>query len=92
MVFMYHYRLDLLKGESFMPIYEYRCLDCGKTFEKIVPLNAGSTDCEGCHSLRVEKLFSAFAVQGSSSSEPFEPSSGCGTCGAPRPGMCRELD
>jgi predicted nucleic acid-binding Zn ribbon protein len=24
-----------------MPIYEYHCLDCGATFEKIVSLNIG---------------------------------------------------
>lgn len=75
-----------------MPIYEYRCLDCGSTFEKIVALNTKSMDCEQCRSPRVEKLFSAFAVQ-AGGSESFESSSGgCGTCGAPRPGMCREMD
>jgi putative FmdB family regulatory protein len=75
-----------------MPIYEYRCLECGATFEKIVSLNTHSMDCEKCNSPRVEKLFSAFAVQAASSA-PFEaPSAGCGTCGAPREGMCREMN
>jgi len=75
-----------------MPIYEYRCLECGATFEKIVSLNTHSMDCEKCNSSRVEKLFSAFAVQ-AGGSESFEtPSGGCGTCGAPRPGMCREMN
>jgi putative FmdB family regulatory protein len=75
-----------------MPIYEYRCLDCGTTFEKILPLNTDSTDCRECHSTRLEKLFSAFAVQ-SGETESFEsPSEGCGTCGAPRPGMCQEME
>ena len=75
-----------------MPIYEYRCLECGATFEKIVALNTHSMDCEKCNSPSVEKLFSAFAVQ-AGGSESFEaPSGGCGTCGAPRPGMCREMN
>ncbi len=46
-----------------MPIYEYRCLECGAKFEKIVSLNTHSMNCEKCSSSRVEKLFSAFAVQ-----------------------------
>jgi putative FmdB family regulatory protein len=75
-----------------MPIYEYRCLDCGTTFEKILPLNTDSTDCLKCHSTRLERLLSSFAVQ-SGASESFESASqGCGTCGAPRPGMCQEMD
>lgn len=75
-----------------MPIYEYHCLECGVTFEKLVPLNTDSTDCQKCHSPRVEKLFSAFAVQ-AGGSRSFESSSGgCGTCGAPRPGMCQEVN
>lgn len=75
-----------------MPIYEYHCLKCGATFEKLVSLNTESMDCEKCGSARVEKLFSAFAVQGGNA-ESFEaPAGGCGTCGAPRPGMCREMN
>jgi putative FmdB family regulatory protein len=74
-----------------MPIYEYRCLDCGKVFEKIVSLHTNSMTCQSCESKNVEKLFSAFAVQssGSVSAESFE--GGCATCGAARPGMCREM-
>lgn len=75
-----------------MPIYEYRCLECGSTFEKIVSLNTEVKECQTCHSPRVEKLFSAFAVQ-AGGPEPIESTSGgCGTCGAPRPGMCREMN
>jgi putative FmdB family regulatory protein len=75
-----------------MPIYEYRCLDCGTKFEKIVSLNTESMDCEHCKSSRVEKLFSAFAVQAGGSESLDSSSAGCTTCGAPRPGMCREMN
>ena len=75
-----------------MPIYEYRCLECEATFEKIVSLNTDSMVCEKCSSTQVEKLFSAFAVQAGSSQSFEAASGGCGTCGAPRPGMCREMN
>ena len=75
-----------------MPIYEYRCLDCGTVFEKIVSLHTSSMNCQNCQSERVEKLFSAFAVQ-AHGSPSFDSASGpCNTCGAPRQGMCREMD
>ena len=75
-----------------MPIYEYRCLECGNTFEKIVSMNTKTMKCERCRSTRVEKLHSAFAVQ-TARSQSFEPASGgCSTCGAERPGMCREMN
>ena len=74
-----------------MPIYEYRCLDCGSVFEKIVSMHTESMSCQKCQSERVEKLFSAFAVAHGSPS--FDSSTGpCNTCGAPRQGMCREMD
>jgi len=74
-----------------MPIYEYRCLDCGKVFEKIVSLHTKSMTCQSCESKNVEKLFSAFAVQSSDSSSFESSPEGCTTCGAARPGMCRGM-
>jgi putative FmdB family regulatory protein len=75
-----------------MPIYEYHCLDCGTVFEKLVSLHTDSMNCQSCQSSRVEKLFSSFAVQAQGSSS-FEAAPGpCGTCGAPRQGMCQEMD
>ncbi len=75
-----------------MPIYEYRCLDCGTMFEKIVSLHTNTMSCQSCHSQHVEKLFSPFAVQTHGSSS-FESASGpCNACGAPRQGMCQETD
>jgi putative FmdB family regulatory protein len=67
-----------------MPIYEYQCRECGRTFETLV---TGSTRaaCPGCRSERLERKLSVFAV----GATPSKPASGsfpqpCGTCGDPR--------
>lgn len=46
-----------------MPIFEYRCLDCGKKFQLLVGVVAGSDrdPCPHCGSSRAEKLVSRFA-------------------------------
>ncbi len=52
-----------------MPIYEYRCLDCGKISE-ILLRNPGSEDieCPMCGSENLEKLLSAsYAIKMNSS-------------------------
>ena len=46
-----------------MPIYEYRCLKCGHTLEKIQKMgDPVLTDCPACNG-RLEKLISTVAVQ-----------------------------
>ncbi|HCY85980.1 MAG TPA: zinc ribbon domain-containing protein [Desulfobacteraceae bacterium] len=50
-----------------MPIYEYRCDDCKKDFEKLV--FAGEADgitCPECNSPKVVKQMSAVSFMGSS--------------------------
>lgn len=47
-----------------MPIYEYRCLDCGKRSALLV-LNIAAPPppaCQHCRSARVERLLSRFAA------------------------------
>jgi putative FmdB family regulatory protein len=62
-----------------MPIYEYRCQECGEKFEKFVRSmkNPGpETRCPKCGGQKVEKLLSSFGLQVSSStSAPV-----CPTC------------
>jgi len=42
-----------------MPIYEYHCKDCNKTFEEIVASSATSNPaCPACSSRNTEKLMS----------------------------------
>ena len=49
--------------ESLVPLYEYRCKDCGHQFEKIQSFSAPEEkECPVCHG-PVEKLISASAIQ-----------------------------
>jgi putative FmdB family regulatory protein len=53
-----------------MPIYEYRCKNCGTVYEKIVPSSsAPAPECPQCGSKEIEKLISAPGA--------------CGTVGSP---------
>ena len=46
-----------------MPIYDYRCKDCDKTFELLVKASTVPA-CPACASMQLEKLVSAPAPQG----------------------------
>jgi putative FmdB family regulatory protein len=72
-----------------MPIFEYRCDDCGHEFEKLVRASMGPIDCPKCASVRLTKKLSAFAaVTGASQGGGMAPAP-CGTCGNPGgPGSC----
>ena len=71
-----------------MPLFEFKCQECGATFEKIVPTSTTPVSCRKCESPRVQKLLSVFAVGASSRSQAsFEPGP-CGACGAAQRGMC----
>jgi putative FmdB family regulatory protein len=47
-----------------MPLYEYLCRGCGKTFELLRRINDADEDleCPNCHSAKVERRFSTFAA------------------------------
>ncbi len=63
-----------------MPIFEYKCEECGKRFEAIV-FGSQTPECPGCKSAKLEKQLSSFAVGGGS------PKSSAMPCGAPM-GFC----
>ncbi len=65
-----------------MPIYEYNCLDCSKTFEKIV-WNSGDNEvccpyCQGKNNIRVLSGFSkgSGGIKGIPAASNCSPSSG----------------
>ncbi len=74
-----------------MPIFEYKCRECGTKFEKIVAAANSEVLCTNCESTQVEQLLSVFAVAGSSRATANSEAGPCGACGAPRRGMCREM-
>jgi putative FmdB family regulatory protein len=72
-----------------MPIYEYRCQDCGAEFEELLLSTTRETAvrCHTCDGRRVGRVLSAFAV--SSGAEAAVREAGpCGACGAAQRGMC----
>jgi len=49
-----------------MPLYEYRCEKCDKTFEMLRRMSEAdsATECPACASKRVKRQFSSFAAVG----------------------------
>ena len=67
-----------------MPMYEYRCRDCGATFDELVPsaqVSDSEIACPYCGEHAAEKLMSAFASSGSGSSAASVAGGG-GSCGS----------
>ncbi len=63
-----------------MPIYEYRCEDCGYQFETLVKNNEEVT-CPKCKGKNLTRLLSACSFTGSSKSNVSVSSGGnCSTC------------
>ncbi len=62
-----------------MPIYEYRCEECGHRFEVIQRLGEGADGlaCPGCGATGVEKMFSTFASAAPAGSAAGASSAGC---------------
>jgi putative FmdB family regulatory protein len=68
-----------------VPLYEYRCSDCGRLFEKLVRAWNEAVDCPGCASAAVEKQVSTFAFGGTDGGSGMRMSGagggGGGCCG-----------
>ncbi len=58
-----------------MPIYEYKCRECGKSFEVYVR-GGEAPKCPGCGSISLKKLISKF----NSSGDVGGNKSSCGSC------------
>jgi putative FmdB family regulatory protein len=73
-----------------MPIYEYKCKQCGALFEAIVLSGEVSALCRTCGSDQVERQLSTFAVSaGGSPSHPQPGSDACLNCPSAQQGTCQ---
>lgn len=61
-----------------MPIYDYRCSDCGNTFEALVKKETVPV-CPQCKSAHLEKLLSIPSPPVTHSEPACQPG-GCGAC------------
>jgi len=68
-----------------MPIYEYRCNDCGEDFEKLVFGNA-TVRCPRCNSESVKKRLSTFGMRGVENKGGG--TSGCSSCSSSSCSTC----
>ena len=66
-----------------MPIYTYKCKECGEIFDFLKLKKSEKARCKKCGSTNLEKQFAAFGVKMSDS--PSASSSSCptGTCPFP---------
>jgi putative FmdB family regulatory protein len=69
-----------------MPIYEYKCLDCGKVSEILVFSSGPEVSCPECGSLSMEKLMSATSSLTGKSGTGRLPGPGDTACCGSRPG------
>jgi putative FmdB family regulatory protein len=75
-----------------MPVYEYQCNHCSKTFELFLQNRALVDDvvCRHCHSPKVRKLVSSFASVGHDEGSDYSAGESCGGggCGGCSGGNC----
>jgi putative FmdB family regulatory protein len=75
-----------------MPIFEYKCEDCGSKFEKLVRRSdADQVQCPSCGQSHLEQQYSAFAAHAhgqnsGASHDAAMPSCPSGMCQTP--GLC----
>jgi putative FmdB family regulatory protein len=73
-----------------MPMYEYECRKCKKSFDKLLRSMSASNEsekveCPGCGSKQTQRKLSVVAVGSAAAKSAPAPQGGCGRCGGPGP-------
>ncbi|MDR3134541.1 MAG: zinc ribbon domain-containing protein [Deltaproteobacteria bacterium] len=71
-----------------MPIYEFKCLDCGRDFEELVLSRSAEVVCPGCGQANCEKHLSSFRCGPSGGSMDLGGSSSSSSCGSCTASSC----
>jgi putative FmdB family regulatory protein len=71
-----------------MPIYEFRCEDCGRVFEELVMKTQETPCCPDCKSDKTGKLMSACCFKGGESSPDMGSGGMGGGCSGCAGGSC----
>jgi putative FmdB family regulatory protein len=72
-----------------MPIYEYRCEDCGSKFEKLVRRSAEPVECPECGKDHLKLELSTFSAHAHGRAHEAAPMpGGCPAGMCPTPGLC----
>lgn len=62
-----------------VPVYEFRCGDCGESFDRLLPFGAAEPPCPTCGSPNVRRLISVIAgLAGSGSGSGSSGGCACG--------------
>ena len=71
-----------------MPIYEFRCGECGHRFEKLCPMgeNGENLKCPHCGAPSPGRVMSSFSAAGTEGGRGAD--SGCGTCSSHNCSSC----
>jgi putative FmdB family regulatory protein len=73
-----------------MPIYEYKCQDCGTKFEKLLRRSAEAAElnCPSCGKAHLTQEFSTFAAHANGSNAQAGPAPTCPSGMCSNPGFC----
>ncbi|MFN7925767.1 MAG: zinc ribbon domain-containing protein [Bryobacteraceae bacterium] len=72
-----------------MPIFEYRCSDCGTKFEKLMRSSAAEgPECPSCGESHVTKELSTFAAHAAAGKAAAPAPGGCPAGMCRTPGLC----
>ncbi|MEK7238780.1 MAG: zinc ribbon domain-containing protein [Nitrospirota bacterium] len=69
-----------------MPIFEYKCQNCGEDFEKLVSGSNPEISCPKCSSKNIKKKFSVFGMSGVQ--KQVSSGSGCTSCSSSSCSTC----